>query len=76
MVKNPLTNPKEYDIIKVQKRKELIEMLELLCRIPDHIGWAIVGALSMLTAIMGVKVGQLIYTAIRDRLADDAECEE
>lgn len=54
----------------------MIEMLELLCKIPDHIGWVIVGVVGTLTAIMAVKVGKLIYTAIRDRLVDDEECEE
>lgn len=51
-------------------------MLELICKIPDHIGWVIVGAMGMLTAIMAIKVGKLIYTAIKDRLTDEEECEE
>lgn len=48
-------------------------MLNLICSIPENIGWIIVGAMGMLTAIMGVKVGTMIYTAIRDRLANDEE---
>ena len=36
MVKNPLTNPKAYDIIKVQKRKELITMKEQIKEILAH----------------------------------------
>ena len=36
MVKNPLTNPKEYDIIKAQKRKELITMKEQIKEILAH----------------------------------------
>ena len=50
-------------------------MFELLFRIPDHIGWVIVGALRILTAIMAAKVGKIIYIAIRDRLTDDEEME-
>ena len=50
-------------------------MFELLFRIPDNIGWIIVGAMGMLAAIMTVKVGKLIYVAIRDRLTDDEETE-
>lgn len=50
-------------------------MFELLCGIPDHIGWVIVGAVGMLTAIMAAKVGKIIYIAIRDRLTDDEEME-
>lgn len=50
-------------------------MLELICRIPDHIGWVIVGAVGMLTTIMAVKVGKIVYIAIRDRLTDDEETE-
>lgn len=50
-------------------------MFELLFRIPENIGWVIVGALGMLTAIMTAKVGKIIYSAIRDRLTDDEETE-
>lgn len=50
-------------------------MFELLFRIPENIGWIIVGALGMLTAIMIAKVGKIIYSAIRDRLTDDEERE-
>ena len=50
-------------------------MLELIYRIPGNIGWVIVGAVGMLTAIMAGKVGRIIYMAIRDRLTDDEETE-
>ena len=50
-------------------------MFELLFRIPDNIGWVIVGAVGMLTASMAAKVGKIIYIAIRDRLTDDEEME-
>ena len=50
-------------------------MFELLFGIPENIGWVIVGAMGMLTAIMAAKVGKIIYIAIRDRLTDDEEME-
>ena len=46
-------------------------MFELLFRIPDNIGWVIVGTLGILTAIMAAKVGKIVYIAIHDRLTDD-----
>ena len=51
----------------------MIKMLELLCSIPNHIGWMLVGALGMACAVMGWKVGKLIYIAIKERLEDDEE---
>lgn len=33
-------------------------MFELLCGVPEYIGWVIVGAVGMLTAIMAAKVGK------------------
>ena len=50
-------------------------MFELLFRIPDNIGWIIVGTLGMLAAIMTAKVGKIIYIAIHDRLTDDEKTE-
>lgn len=50
-------------------------MLELLCAIPDHIGWMLVGAVGAYASVMGWKVGKLIYDSIKERLEDD-ECEE
>ncbi len=48
-------------------------MLEMICMIPEHIGWMIVGALGMACAVMGWKVGTLIYLAIKERLEDDED---
>ena len=53
----------------------MIKMLELICRIPDHIGWMLVGALGAYASVMGWKVGKMIYIAIKERLEDDEECE-
>ena len=49
----------------------MIKMLELICRIPDHIGWMMVGALGMACWMMGWKVGKMIYIAIKERMEDD-----
>jgi hypothetical protein len=55
----------------------MTKMLEMICTIPDPIGWMLVGSLGTLCAIMGWKVGKLIYIAIKERLEDDEEeCEE
>ena len=48
-------------------------MLELLCKIPDHIGWMVVGSLGTLCWIMGWKVGKLIYIAIKERIEENNE---
>ena len=52
-------------------------MLELICRIPDHIGWMMVGALSMACVMMGWKLGKLIYDFVKECMKnDEEECEE
>lgn len=51
-------------------------MLELICKIPDHTGWMMVGALGMVCVMMGWKLGKLIYDSIKERLEDDGECED
>ena len=50
-------------------------MIEMLCRIPDHIGWMMVGATGALCAVMLVALGRTIYFAIKERLEDE-ECED
>ena len=51
-------------------------LLELICRIPDHIGWMLVGAVGAYASVAGWMVGKMIYKAIKERLEDDEECEE
>ena len=48
-------------------------MMELICAIPENIGWVIVGAMGMLAVVMMVKLGKLIATAIKERLEDAKE---
>jgi hypothetical protein len=52
----------------------MIKMLEMLCAIPDHIGWVIVGVVGCLCVEMfGLLVGTVI-NAIKERMEDDEEC--
>ena len=37
----------------------MIEMLELLCKIPENVGWMLVGVVGTLCVIMAVKLGKL-----------------
>lgn len=68
-----MTNPEICVIIRVQKRKELIKMLEMICAIPEPIGWIVVGYLTALATILGWKLGKILYSAIKDRFANDEE---
>jgi hypothetical protein len=71
-----LTKASRYAIIRIQKRKELIKMLELICRIPDHIGWMITGAVMMLTLVGCIHFGKFIYRVIQEWQEAEAEEEE
>lgn len=56
-----------------KETKEVDTMLELICAIPDHIGWVIVGAVGMLCVEMfGLLIGTVVQ-AIKERLEDDEE---
>lgn len=48
-------------------------MLEMICRIPDSIGWALVGALAMLCVVMLVKLGKIFVQMWKDYHEDEAE---
>ena len=67
------------DIIKLQKEKKTPQtgkenvMLEMICEIPDPIGWALVGALAMLCAVMLVKLGKIFVQMWIDYQEDEAE---
>jgi hypothetical protein len=65
--------------MKVQKEKETPQtgkenvMLEMICRIPNSIGWAIVGALFMLCVVMFVKLGKIFVQMWKDYHEEEAE---
>lgn len=48
-------------------------MLEMICAIPDHIGWVIVGAVGMLCAVMMYKLGKLFVQMWKEWHEDDEE---
>ena len=41
-------------------------MLEMICRIPDSVGWALVGALLMLSVGMLVKLSKIFVQMWKD----------
>lgn len=48
-------------------------MMNLICSIPNHIGWMLVGAVGMLTLEMfGLLVGTIV-DMVRERMMDDDE---
>ncbi len=51
-------------------------MLELICRIPDHIGWMITGATMMLTLVGCIHFGKFIYRVIQEWQEAEVEEEE
>lgn len=69
-----MTNTRGRDTIRVQKEKETPQtgkekiMLEMICAIPENIGWTIVGATSMLALLLVVKVGSLLIQSVRDHI--------
>jgi hypothetical protein len=49
-------------------------MLEMICAIPEHIGWMLVGAIDAYATVAGWMLGKTIYLAIKERMEDDEEC--
>lgn len=48
-------------------------MMNLICAIPEHIGWMLVGALGAYTSVAGWMVGKTIYKAIVECLEEDED---
>lgn len=68
-----MTNGSKYDTIKVQKEKEIKTMLNFINSIPDSIGWAMVGSLMTITAIMMVVLIKTFIQMWKDRHNDEEE---
>lgn len=51
-------------------------MLDLICAIPENVGWLLVGALGAYTTVAGWMVCKAIYTAIKERLEERKDNEE
>lgn len=55
----------------------MIKMLELLCKIPENVGWMLVGVVGTLCVIMAVKLGKLFVQMWKEwHEPDEEECEE
>jgi hypothetical protein len=50
-------------------------MLEMICAIPENIGWIMVGAVGMCCVMTLVALGWLCVEAIKERI-EDAKTEE
>ena len=48
-------------------------MLEMICSIPSHIGWMIVGAVGMLTLEMYGLLISTVVKMVRERIIDEDE---
>lgn len=51
-------------------------MLELLCKIPENIGWALVGAATTILVELLIGLGKIAVEAIRSRIEDEEEEDE
>lgn len=48
-------------------------MFELICAIPENVGWVVVGAVGMLTAVMAFKVGKIFIQMWKDYHEEENE---
>lgn len=48
-------------------------MMNLICAIPEYIGWMLVGALGAYASVAGWMLGKIIYKAIAERFEDEDE---
>ena len=51
-------------------------MLEFIGTIPNELGWGMVGFALAITVVVFVKIGKIVYKAIKMRLEDEREEEE
>ena len=45
-------------------------LIEMLCAIPEAVGWAIVGGMAVITAQVGWAAGKLIYQHAREDIQE------
>lgn len=48
-------------------------MLEMICAIPEEIGWVLVGFVGAFALMMAIKLGKVIIEVIKERMEDDEE---
>jgi hypothetical protein len=51
----------------------MIKMFELICTIPESVGWVIVGAVGMLTAVVAFEVGKILVQMWKDYHEEESE---
>ena len=50
-------------------------MLEMICRIPEEIGWALVGFVGALALVMAIKLGKTFVQMWKDHREEAEEAE-
>ena len=50
-------------------------MMNLICAIPENVGWALVGAVGMLCVVMLIKLGKIFVEMWKDWHEDEEEAE-
>ena len=48
-------------------------MMNLICSIPENIGWVAVGAVGMLCVVMAIKLGKIFVEMWKDWHEDEEE---
>lgn len=51
-------------------------MMELICKIPEELGWVTVGACAVLVGMVVFKIGALLVKEYREAKAEEEEEEE
>ena len=51
-------------------------MMNLICAIPENVGWVLVGATGMLCVVMAVKLGKILVEMWKDWHEEEEEIEE
>ena len=46
-------------------------MMNLICSIPENVGWAMVGAAMMLCAMLLYKLGKMIVDCVREYIEEE-----
>lgn len=68
-----LTKPPDPCYNEGTKKRGDNKMLEMICAIPEEIGWVLVGFVGAFALMMIVKLGKVIVEAVKERLEDDDE---
>ena len=50
-----------------------MKMMNLICAIPENVGWVLVGATGILCVVMAVKLGKILVEMWKDWHEDEEE---